>query len=79
MCRIDEIKRRLKDKFFRYCAVWECEEDIEFLLNENEKLKTALSFYADEKNWNYQGYYDLSYTKVVEDHGDQAREALRDE
>lgn len=57
-------------------------EDIPALLAEVERLRTVLAFYADESNNDYFADYPDSYlteSAVMEDNGDKAREAIRND
>lgn len=49
-------------------------ENISVLQAENERLREALKFYADDQNW----YYELN-SDVNQDCGDKARKALESE
>lgn len=57
-------------------------EDIDTLLAENQKMREALQWYADEKNWKERNegndYYGWFFTSNCrEDEGQRAREALK--
>lgn len=56
-------------------------DDIDTLLAENQKMREALQWYADEKNWKERNegndYYGWFFTSNCrEDEGQRAREAL---
>ena len=56
--------------------------DVPDLLAEVARLRTALEFYADESNNHYFADYPDSYlteSKVMEDDGNIAREAIRND
>lgn len=71
---IQEIKDLKQIQYELSAELVNKNKNIDHLLKENARLREALEFYADEKNW----YYELN-SNVVEDGGDNARQALEAE